>query len=114
MMKPAPEYSYSLEEYLAEIRQTFARFAHDGVELHPSDVCDLLTAINHAIDEAARLRNELSRDRWNARAVTDPLVEIVLAELDRPETNLVLMPIAARPIPGDAPQLLRPDEGGAA
>lgn len=112
MIRPAPEQRYALEDYLAEIRQSFARYAHDGIRLHPDDVCDVLTTLGHAIDEAARMRNELSRNRWNDRAASNPLIEIVLAEAARPGTNLVFFPVAARPIPADAPQLN--DGGGVA
>lgn len=105
MIKPAPEPMYVLEERLQQLRHLFARHAHDGVQLNPQDIANLTEALQDCEYEASKMRLEVSRKRWNDRAAADPLIEVVMAEAERPGTNLLFFPVLGRPIPSDAPQL---------
>lgn len=113
-MKPAFERKFDLEFVLGDLRRQLAAFAYDGVKLDGGLVRDLVALLAYCRDEAAAMARELSRQRWNGRAATDPLADIVVAEAARPGTNVCFFPVAARPIPGDAPQRFSPGEGGAA
>ena len=103
-MKAAFERACDLEERLAVIRRALSPHAYDGLRLSARDVRDLIEEIEDCRHEAGLQRNELSRRRWNARSAADPLAEIVVAEAGRAGTNLVLFPVAARPLPADAIQ----------
>ncbi|MCB1463228.1 MAG: hypothetical protein KDJ90_12575 [Nitratireductor sp.] len=103
-MKAAHETAYEAEDRLVALRTRLARHAFDGVELSADDVRGLLGELEATQHDVIAMRCELTRQRWEDGKQSDRLADLVVAEAIREDSNLVLFPVAVRPIPGDAPQ----------
>lgn len=111
-MRTAPDNRFELHDRLCGLHEVIRTAWRDGESFRDEDVENLLLVLTACIDEAAELYRQLSAKRWNERAAADPLAEAVIAEATRPGGNLLLFPVAGRPLPGDALQLIPTHDRG--
>ena len=102
--------SLELSDGLHQLLHQFDDYTHEARVLSPEDARLLQVCIDQVRAQAGTLENEVSKKRWNEDAARDRLAETdnILAELQRPGSNVRLFPVAPRPFSDGRPK------GGAA
>lgn len=101
--------SLELSDTLFELRRELtSRFPAGGMVLDDEQTSLLTQTLKELGVIARRLENEVSRHRWNEQARQDAKrqareTDRVLAELQRPDTNLRLFPVVPRPFSDGMP-----------
>ncbi len=91
--------SLEVSDGLAELSKLLADYEHEPRVMQPDDASTLRACLKVLRNAARRLENEVSQKRWNAEAKHDRIVEteVILSEVTRPGTNVLLFPIIPRP-----------------
>lgn len=98
-----------LSDGIAELRQEFEPYAREEMVLTPRNARALQICCDLLYRRAREMETELSQHLSNEAARRDRAIDAqrIAAELERPDTNVTLFPVVARPQPA-------PDTGGAA
>lgn len=104
--------SLALSDGLFELRRNLTgTYPSGGMVLDDEQADNLFKLLKELGVMARRLENEISRHRWNEQAMRDKKriaeeTRRVIAEIERPGTNVALFPVVARPfsdgLPGGA------------
>ena len=92
--------SLELSDGINDLRRYLENYTHEPRVLEPSDAEIYVQILRVLFQHARTLENRLSRLLWNEAAeadLKDAVAREVLAEVSRPQTNLVLFPAAPRP-----------------
>jgi hypothetical protein len=90
--------SLELSDTLEAMRRQLSEFEHEGCWMDAEAVATTLRLLRDLTLLARQLENEVSRLRWNEPALRQQIAEArVVAEAQRPDTNLRLFPAPHRP-----------------
>jgi hypothetical protein len=96
---------YLVEDCLLNLRRMILEHGANGLTFSAEEIKTLAAMLFELSHKAKLQAFEISRHRWNAAARADGKAEtaLILAELERPGSNVALFPIIQRPFTDDRP-----------
>lgn len=99
-------FSLELSDGLTNLADDLDQFVHGGIVLDGDTVARLVAHLRTLKRRARELENEVSRKRWNRAAREEQARETsaILAEIQRPGSNVALFPVVPRPFADGHPR----------
>jgi len=93
-----------VSDHLKEVSRRLKEHRHGGLVLTGDGLESFINRMDQIQEMARDLENALSKSEWNKRATLEKITQAkrlaqVLAAVQIPESNVMLFPIAPRPVP---------------